>query len=371
MSSAVPSATPAGTPETTPPIHIDLDDSLGAVLIGLIIAAILFGIINVQTLTYFQNSKSDPKYLKCMIILLWILIASTFAMMTHHNYYVLVTNFTNLSIVDKVTWSWITPILSSEISDFIIRLYYSRRIWILSDRNWFLTIGAVWSISIHSTVTLKKFNVLGFLELCCIWFPLKSLHEISGFSWLMYMSFASGVVADLWTAISVCYSLRKDKSGLQRTDTLINKLTVYIVGTGLLTSVCAMCALITYAAMPNNSIFVAIYSNLAKLYFNALLANLNTRKRLRGDFAFAMDFLDHDLRACQMRGSMCIGTPVISGIQSSSTAERSSGIPFTNSEHKVDSLDNSRLDQEKGDISIRTERVHRRDEQESQSNSRV
>ncbi|KAL5494613.1 hypothetical protein ACEPAI_74 [Sanghuangporus weigelae] len=339
MSSAVPSATPTGIPETAPPIHIQLDDSLGAVLIGLIIAAILFGIINVQTLTYFQNSKSDPKYLKCMIILLWILIASMLALVAHYNYYILVTNFTNLSVVGKVTWSWTTPILSSEISDFIIRLYYSRRTWILSDRNWFLTIGAVfWNfVAFGSSIafTAKLF-------------PLDSLREVSGFSWLMYMSLASGVVADLWTAISVCYFLRKDKSGLQRTDTLVNKLTVYIIGTGLLTSVCAMCALITYAAMPNNSIFVAIYSNLAKLYFNALLANLNTRKRLRGDFAFAIDFLDHDLRACQMRGTMGIGTPVTSGIQSNSTAERSSGIPFTNSEHKFDSLtrNNSRLDQE-------------------------
>ncbi|KAL5519598.1 hypothetical protein ACEPAH_1281 [Sanghuangporus vaninii] len=339
MASIVLSATPAGTPETAPPTHIQLDDSLGAVFIGLITAAILFGIINVQTLTYFQNSKSDPKYLKCMIVLLWILITLQLVLVAHYNYYVLVTNFTNLSVVGKITWSWTTPVLSSEISDFIIRLYYSKRIWILSDRNWFLTIGAVfWNFAAFGSSIAFTAKM----------FPLDSLHEVSGFSWLLYMSLASGFVADLWTAISVCYFLRKDtRSGLQRTDSLVNKLTAYIIGTGLLTSICTMCALITYAVMPNNSIFVAIYSNLAKLYFNALLANLNTRKRLRGDFAFAIDFLDHDLRTCQMREAMGIDTPVTSGGQFSSTAERSSGIPFTNSERKFDSLakDNSRSDQ--------------------------
>ncbi|KAL5483632.1 hypothetical protein ACEPAI_8864 [Sanghuangporus weigelae] len=45
-------------------VHIKLDDSLGAVLLGLIFASILFGIANVQTLIYYQNSANDSKYMK-------------------------------------------------------------------------------------------------------------------------------------------------------------------------------------------------------------------------------------------------------------------------------------------------------------------
>ena len=57
------------------------------------------------------------------------------------------------------------------------------------------------------------------------------------------------------------------------------------------------------------------------VYFNALLANLNTRKRLRDDLA--IDFSDYETGTYQMRRNMDIGKQLTSGVQFSSATENS------------------------------------------------
>ncbi|KAL5536400.1 hypothetical protein ACEPAF_222 [Sanghuangporus sanghuang] len=255
-------------------LHSQINEILGEVFFAVLTDAILFGITNVQAFTYFQNSKRDPNYQKFMVGLLWIFDAIQFFMVADYGYTTLVANFTNLLVIGKVTWSICWPILLEDTGNFIIRLFYIRRIWIMSDRNIFLSITAV---------------VLNFVALAfALVFMAKLLHlqsflEISNISWLMFTSLGSGVAADLWIAICVCYFLFRDKTGFQRTDTMLRKLTVYIIGTGLLTSFVTVACFISYATMPNNGVYVAIYSCISKLYFNALLATLNTRKRLRGE----------------------------------------------------------------------------------------
>ncbi|KAL5492871.1 hypothetical protein ACEPAI_4319 [Sanghuangporus weigelae] len=257
-------------------LHRRVDEILGEVFFAVMTDAILFGITNVQAFTYFQNSKKDPNYLKSMVGLLWIFDAIQFFMVADYGYTTLVANFTNLLVVGKVTWSICWPILLEDTGNFIIRLFYIRRIWIMSDRNIFLSVTAV----VLNFVALGIAFALVFMAKLL---HLQSFLEISSISWLMFTSLGSGVAADLWIAICVCYFLFKDKTGFQRTDTMLRKLTVYIIGTGLLTSFVTVACFISYATMPNNGVYVAIYSCISKLYFNALLATLNTRKRLRGE----------------------------------------------------------------------------------------
>ncbi|KAL5536116.1 hypothetical protein ACEPAF_4221 [Sanghuangporus sanghuang] len=114
-------------------------------------------------------------------------------------------------------------------------------------------------------------------------FSLKSILEISKISWLRYAAFGSDVAVDFTCAISLLHFIRKGKTGMQTTDTVVNKLTLYIISTGLLTSFVATASFATYVSMPNKAIFAAIFPCLSKLYFSALLATLNARKRLRED----------------------------------------------------------------------------------------
>ncbi|KIP12265.1 hypothetical protein PHLGIDRAFT_328316 [Phlebiopsis gigantea 11061_1 CR5-6] len=62
---------------------------------------------------------------------------------------------------------------------------------------------------------------------------------------------------------------------------MINTLLIYIVNTGLLTSIVAVAAVVTSIVMPNNFIFVSIYFVISELYSNSMLTSLNARQRLR------------------------------------------------------------------------------------------
>jgi len=103
------------------------------------------------------------------------------------------------------------------------------------------------------------------------------LHE----SWLLYTALASGVFGDVLITTSICVLLNHNRSGFKSSDSLINTLMAYTINTGILTSLCAMACLVSFAIWPHTFIFVAIFFVLGKLYVNTILAVLNTRSFLR------------------------------------------------------------------------------------------
>ncbi|KAL5536115.1 hypothetical protein ACEPAF_4220 [Sanghuangporus sanghuang] len=284
----------SGNSTASEPVHVHLDNTLGVALIGLILIAIFFGVTLVQTLIFFQNSSQDPTYLKLMIVFLWSIDALQLALFSHYMYTVLITNFTKLLAALRIIWSWSTYVVASGTSLFLIRLYYARRIWILSNRNRFLTVTVI-VLGIGTYILtlaygVKLFSLKFVFEMQELSVGGEMIYDFATFSaqkarskLLMYAGFGLGGLVDLWNALTLCYFLRKDKSGFGITDSIVDRLTIYIINTGLLTSFTAISCFVTFAIMPNNAIFIAIFSCLSKLYFNALLATLNTRKRLRDE----------------------------------------------------------------------------------------
>ncbi|KAL5519606.1 hypothetical protein ACEPAH_1289 [Sanghuangporus vaninii] len=261
-----------------------LNESLGAMFIGLILSAILFGITNAQAFTYFHNSKRDHAYLRVMIAFLWSLDVVQLALLASYMYYIMVTHFSDLLIIGKITGSLCAYLVISGTSDFIIRLFYSRRIWFVSDENMILT-----AITMSLSATTFAFG-LGFSAKL---FSLKSILEVSKISWLRYAAFGSDVITDFTCAISLLHFIRRGKTGMQTTEAVVNKLTLYIISTGLLTSFVATASFATYVSMPNKAIFAAIFPCLSKLYFSALLATLNARKQLREDLEVERSEMGH------------------------------------------------------------------------------
>jgi len=165
-------------------------------------------------------------------------------------------------------------VIVTTCSDFIVRSFFARRVWVLSRSNWILTSGA----AICALVTF--ITGIGFAAKS---FTFASTLQFSNIAWVLYLSLGSGVVADIWVAVSLCWYLNKSRTGFKATDSKINVLMAYGINTGLLTSVCAAGCFVAYATMPHNYVFIGFYFVLSKLYFNSLLATLNARDKLRGD----------------------------------------------------------------------------------------
>jgi len=87
-----------------------------------------------------------------------------------------------------------------------------------------------------------------------------------------------GAATDLLIAGTLCTLLNFSRTGFQRSDAIINRLIIFSVNTGLLTSLCALASLISILVAGNTFVYIAFFFCLGRLYTNSLLATLNARK---------------------------------------------------------------------------------------------
>jgi len=113
----------------------------------------------------------------------------------------------------------------------------------------------------------------------------NTIIKLHDFSWLIYLTFSVSITSDLTIAGSLSYLLSKSRTGVKKTDTVLNVLKLYFVSTGGIIACCDMASIITYTIMPHNYVFVAIFITTAKTYFWCLLTALNSRDSLRNRVA--------------------------------------------------------------------------------------
>ncbi|KAI0790856.1 hypothetical protein C8Q75DRAFT_108426 [Abortiporus biennis] len=256
--------------QTTPALP-RLDDTLGAVFIGVTIAAILYGVTCVQTYTYYaEASKRDRLALRALIGALWILDGLQLAFVGHLLYYFVITNYFNPVALQTSPWSAEAFNVVTNVADLIVRSILIYRIWRLCQKIYLpgvLMLGNL-AASSFSLSASAKFQQIGNIEDLS---PIKGL-IIGVFSCIACIdtSIAVALVAILWGR----------RTGFERTDSQLQTLMIYSVHTGALTSLVAICVVITFATMPTKFIYIALFFTLPKFYINALLATLNARETI-------------------------------------------------------------------------------------------
>ncbi|KAF9465545.1 hypothetical protein BDZ94DRAFT_1253378 [Collybia nuda] len=89
------------------------------------------------------------------------------------------------------------------------------------------------------------------------------------------------MVSDMLIMFSLYYYFKKSEVWLERRSKIIDKLILWTIETGLLTSLVALAQMICFLTMKSNLIYVSLYMVLPKLYSNCLMAMLNGRATLR------------------------------------------------------------------------------------------
>ncbi|KAG1724666.1 hypothetical protein EDB19DRAFT_295152 [Suillus lakei] len=209
--------------------QLDIGSTFGALFIGVIIAAILFGLSNVQAFVYFQTHRGTGiTFYKLVVIGLWMLNALHLALIIHCVYYYLVINYTNIGALTEVVWSFQLQIVIDVFIICGVHLLYVYRIWIVSkgrSRTLAITAGII--------VILGS----GVAAIVLIWAIYQSnlISELIKFQWSTYMTLSTITFVDIVIASSLCYLLATSRTGFSSTDSLITKLIVYIINTGSLT----------------------------------------------------------------------------------------------------------------------------------------
>lgn len=97
----------------------------------------------------------------------------------------------------------------------------------------------------------------------------------------MELGLVLSAVTDVTIATVLIYSLRKSRTGFKKTDHVVEKLMVYAVHTGAITSLGSLGVVFMFVFMKESIAFAGLSAITNKLYANSLLGTLNARQALR------------------------------------------------------------------------------------------
>jgi len=120
-----------------------LDESIGAVFIGGLATTVLFGVTCAQTTSYIRRRTSDGLYLVGTVVLLMLLDALHTALVAHLLYTFVVTDFGNIAELEVIPWTLSSSLVVHIVSDSVVRIFFTRRVWLLSRRNTLVTVSLV------------------------------------------------------------------------------------------------------------------------------------------------------------------------------------------------------------------------------------
>jgi len=256
-----------------PPITID--NTFGALLVGFAASCCLFGIVIAQVASYFSRYPADKSIYKVLVVTILICEIADQVLVGHLSYIYIIKNFTNpLALVEgSVTWSLILQETIGAVVGSLVTCCYALRVWRFSGKKLFVS-GFLIAMSLAHLGCALVFTSQAF--------QLPTISSVIQLRTIGTTSLAVGAATDIFTAFSLCYFLRKLRTGQKQSDSLVTSLMIYAVGTGGVTSLISITCLILFNTMPSNLIFVAVYFVLSKFYAMSFMATLNTRRAVRG-----------------------------------------------------------------------------------------
>ncbi|KAK0452911.1 uncharacterized protein EV420DRAFT_630545 [Desarmillaria tabescens] len=250
-----------------------LDNTMGALLVGVLFSTALWGTTCVQTFSYLN------RYWRLDTLGFRILVLATFAMDTLHEilichtiYTYLVSNFANPAQLEIVEWSILVEVVASACVALMVQSFFTYRVWILSHKNLYLILFLGSLVGAEFFVCIAYFAKSWSVEVYSDSYKVRSLSQSMN---------ALAAAGDLAICGSLIVLLHRSKSGMKRSDAMMNKMILFTMNTGLLTSICAIMSLIMILVYPNTFLYITFFFNLSRLYSNSLLATLNARRGMK------------------------------------------------------------------------------------------
>ncbi|OSD01128.1 hypothetical protein PYCCODRAFT_1468825 [Trametes coccinea BRFM310] len=264
-----------------------LEHSMGAVLVGSLVALFLSGAVWMQVFLYIQLYPRDRPRIKFMVFLVWVLDTIHSAMAITANWQYLILHFGDWDIIDSITWSIATTVALTALITFFVHCFFIHRIHTLSRQNLYIAVPLV---------------ALALVRLVSALISTSEMIRLNSFAQFVYrydyvftIGLSTAASLDILIAGALCYFLRRGRSGFSGMDKIVDAITLYTIENGLLTCITTVVSLICWVSMPTNLIFLGLHFAISKLYANSLLATLNARKSLLNKSQGSSAERDHPL----------------------------------------------------------------------------
>ncbi|KAJ7496711.1 hypothetical protein FB451DRAFT_201146 [Mycena latifolia] len=250
------------------------DSTLGAFEVGVMISYVLFGFTTLQTYIYFSRFPNDRRPLKWLVGFVWCCEMAHVICVGAALYTMTITYFGQVERLVRVPDSLTAGISFSGLVGPSVQSFFAFRIYRLSESWWipclcwglsFTRIGGATALSVEGIkmVTLEQFE--------------------TQWGWLVASVWGIGAANDLILAGTLAYlfSRQRSESLPKRTLKVMDKLIVWTIETGAVTSFAGVATLVCFLVDRDNFAWLAWYICTTRLFSNALLASLNSRVALR------------------------------------------------------------------------------------------
>ncbi|EIW80838.1 hypothetical protein CONPUDRAFT_73858 [Coniophora puteana RWD-64-598 SS2] len=218
--------------------------------------------LSMETWFYFTNYAKDGWPMKLLVVA--VLCSDTVhqALITH-------TADKACVVILLITEKKFVEVLFNGLTALMVQSFLAWRIWKLSN-------GCIWRTGSVMVLVVGEFVCVAIYVAKAINF--ETFAQLMALKSLSMTVNAVAAAGDILITACLCHLLHGVRASFLRSENLINKLIIFTINTGLLTSFCAIASLLSIAAAPDTFIYIAFYFCLGRLYCNSLLATLNVRR---------------------------------------------------------------------------------------------
>ncbi|KAJ7464026.1 hypothetical protein FB451DRAFT_1492161, partial [Mycena latifolia] len=228
------------------------------------------GLLSLQAYSYYENFPEDSWQLKTLVSLPWsrskalvlCLDLTHLILICQSCYHYLVDNWGNEAALLESTIELDMHLLLVSAATIVCQAFFLRRVWNLSKKNWLL-VGCLAAMCMTTLVLDVAMAIRTSLN--------RSVATFSDWGDEILALFAIGAAVDVIIAMLLCWYLpRGGRTSFSSTNFVVSRIIQYTVATGLATSLLAVGCFVA-----------AMHFSLGRMYTNALLATLNSRRNLR------------------------------------------------------------------------------------------
>ncbi|KAK0498393.1 hypothetical protein EDD18DRAFT_1157543 [Armillaria luteobubalina] len=271
-----------------------LDGTLGATLIGVVIASMVYGLSLLQLYSYITGrcSDKDGLFLKAFIAVLMSVNTLHLVLVCHSLYYYTITHFADFEVLAVSTWSAAVHIPVGAVVSSLVQFFYAYRLYLLNGRKY----------AVPTIIVSRVFSVLQTAMGISLAVKISTIRYFTKAKLIQPYSvstLACECLCNIIITLAMAHCIRKSETGPLSSKKLQERV-YYVISTGALTMAMAVAAVISWLIAPNTLVDAALYIIMVRLYPCSFLAILNARDDLLdfGDMTMEgpeshMSFLSH------------------------------------------------------------------------------
>ncbi|KAM5541171.1 hypothetical protein V8D89_005100 [Ganoderma adspersum] len=322
-----------------PAVLSGFKEAIGCLVIGTALSACIYGVSILQAYLYFPKSGQDSAGMRSFVAALFTFDTVSMCLTVVTLYDFVVTDFGSPALLFSVPPSLAVLNAFTVLIATMAQCFFAHRLWRLSNGNKLLVssvvLGALCSFGLGVAISEHMYYNR---EIAVLSSP--EIQILGG------IASSLSVICDIIIVAGLCYYLNSKRTGFKRTDSIIDRLIIYVINRGVLTAVCQVGHMISIVGLPRHFTSIVFGLMESKLYCSTLFATLNAQRSLGKEDSSVVE-----LGTAQILDRIKLPTPRNAQLVSSLGQFEVAGVPPDNLSSSVldISRDNSKKSESESD----------------------